>query len=108
MFDVFVSYARGSQRSTANAAHAALEARGHRVFLDVRDVHPGMEIPVTIRAALDEARVLLVFLDDAFLTRSYCWLELEAAMGHRSTRDAASIVLALDPVRQPDLSLIPP
>ncbi|QSQ23237.1 toll/interleukin-1 receptor domain-containing protein [Pyxidicoccus parkwayensis] len=103
---VFISYARSTSREQAEALHRAL---GEEVaFLDTSGIELGQRFPGVLADALLGARVIVVFVDEAYFTRWYCLWELRTALTpfmalppDASEADKslslASIVLALPP-----------
>jgi WD40 repeat protein len=77
-FDVFVSYRTVDARFGAAAAYDSLADRFgvDRVFLDHASMGPGEPYPASIRAALDQVRVLVVLIGPE-------WLSTQADTGVR-------------------------
>lgn len=75
--DVFISYARAAARPEALSLRAELTAAGLDVFLDEEGIPYGDDFPARIATALAEARVAVVFLDELYVTRPWCVLELQ-------------------------------
>lgn len=121
-FPVFISYARRTSRDYAEALHAALGGKHSKAFLDTSDIELGERFPPVLIDALLDARVVVVFWDEAYVTRWYCLRELQVALSpyEFALRRQASttsdieealshIVVALPPVGQSaDLDGLPP
>lgn len=112
VFDVFVSYRTADQRFGAAIAHAALARRfgSDRVFLDHVAIGPGEEYPASIRAALDQAQVLVVLMGPTWLhaepdtgvrliDRDDDWVRRE--IRHALEREIAIIPVLLDGIAMP-------
>ena len=79
-FPVFISYARRTSRDYAEALHAALGGKNGEAFLDTSDIELGERFPPGLIDALLNARVVVVFWDEVYVTRWYCLRELQAAI----------------------------
>ncbi|WP_163992795.1 tetratricopeptide repeat protein [Pyxidicoccus caerfyrddinensis] len=75
---VFISYARETSRADAEALQRALGP--DLAFLDSTGVQHGQRFPTVLVEALLGSRMVVAFLDEAYLTRWYCLWELRAAL----------------------------
>lgn len=77
---VFLSYARGTSRSSARRLYDALggDAAG-LCFLDTSDIESGSRLPEALVDALLEARVVVAFATPTYFQRWYCQLEFGVA-----------------------------
>lgn len=118
---VFISYARRTSRGYAEALHVALGEVGVSAFLDTTDLEAEESFPRKIVDALLDARVVVIFADDAYFRSWYCRWEFRAALApllalepvaEESQRRAAlaSMLIALPPEGSPPIALerLPP
>ena len=73
---VFISYTRRGGSKHALALHAALD---DLAFLDSDDIVHGANFVDTLIDAILGAKVIVVFIDETYFTRQYCWFEYEIA-----------------------------
>lgn len=78
--DVFLSYARSVSAGQAQAVQQALADRGISAFLDKSDIEFGARFPEAIVDALLGARVVVLFVCDAYFARRYCVWESRCAL----------------------------
>lgn len=77
---VFISYARKTSLRQAHALYQALDGEQGAAFLDVMGVEVGERIPRRLIDALLNARVVVIFADDAYFASWYCRWEFRAAL----------------------------
>lgn len=99
-----MSYARGSSVAPAQALAARL---GADAFLDVSAIDEGEAFPERLLTALLDARVVVVFATETYLTRRFCRLELRLALAADTPGDSR-IVLALGDGAASVLAGLPP
>ena len=99
MRDVFISYAT-EDRSTAEAACAALEASGLRCWIAPRDIHPGAVWGESIVQGISGCTSLVLVFSDAANGSQHVPRELECAVD----RNMPIIPFRIDPV-EPSRSL---
>jgi len=73
---VFISYARSTSRSFAEALHTELGGPEGLSFLDTSDIEHGEQFPVALANAILDARVVVIFVDEVYFQRWYCLREL--------------------------------
>jgi hypothetical protein len=88
-FDVFISYS-SKDKTTADAACAALEAAGIRCWIAPRDVRPGTEYGAAIIDAIESCRVMVLI----FSSNSNASVQI-----HREIERAASKNVPILPMR---------
>jgi tetratricopeptide (TPR) repeat protein len=112
---VFISYARSSARSEAEALQQVL---GQDAFLDSADIEAGQPIPTGVVDALLGARMVVVFADTTYFTRWYCLREFDVALApfnallargapEAERADALAPVLVALAEREPPLERFP-
>jgi TIR domain-containing protein len=81
-WDFFIAHA-GADRKAAEELHTALEQRGLRSFVDVRNLRPGDPWQVELKRALSNSRVTVVLVsassDDAYYQQEEVALAVELA-----------------------------
>lgn len=77
-YDVFLSYSHADRPWVASLA-AALEGRGHRVFWDSWDLHPGAAVDARIEVALHASRHVAPVLTPASMASRWVGLEIQLA-----------------------------
>ncbi len=77
--DIFISYAT-ADKATAEAACAALEAKGIRCWIAPRDVVPGMDYAEAILQAIEESRGMLLIFSSYANQSNQVKRELERAV----------------------------
>jgi hypothetical protein len=95
---VFISYARLSAAREATALRDELGP--DLAFLDSTDIAAGDLIPDSITGAILGASIVVIFLDDVYVTHPYCLREMRLALAAPQR-----IILALG--RNADLGLVP-
>jgi hypothetical protein len=93
MRDVFISYAT-EDRSTAEAACAALEASGLRCWIAPRDIHPGSVWGEAIVHGISQCTAFVLIFSDAANRSQHVPRELECAVD----RNMPIIPFRVDPV----------
>jgi TIR domain len=91
--DVFISYATKDKR-IADAACAAIEARGFRCWMAPRDVLPGMSHGEAITRAIQNCHVMVLVFSASANASTHICKEVERAV----TRDLAVIPFRIEPV----------
>jgi tetratricopeptide (TPR) repeat protein len=112
-YQVFISYARSSSASCARAVRSALEETETPVFLDENDISLGDRFTEVLVDALLGARVIVMLLDQTYLTRWYCVWERQAALEpfrHQDTiaTTTLAVVVALGDGMSSELDRLPP
>jgi hypothetical protein len=82
--DVFISYS-SHDKPTADAACAALEAKGHRCWIAPRDVLPGMDYGEAIVDAIHGARIMVLVYSGSANSSPQIRREVERAVSTGST-----------------------
>ncbi len=77
---VFISYARTSSRTQAEALHRELIRDGLSAFLDYEEIRFGERFPDALLEALLSASVVVVFADEVYFQRWHCLTELRIAL----------------------------
>ena len=77
--DVFISYS-SHDKPTADAACAALEAKGHRCWIAPRDVLPGMDYGEAIVDAIHACKVMVLVYSGSANTSPQIRREVERAV----------------------------
>jgi sugar phosphate isomerase/epimerase len=80
-FDVFISYPN-QDRTTAEAACAALEADGIKCWIAPRDVAPGTEWAAAIIDALDRCRAMVLIFSSHTNQSRQIHREVQRALDH--------------------------
>jgi tetratricopeptide (TPR) repeat protein len=90
--DVFISYARRTAKPAAQQLQADLAQAGLSVFLDEREIPFGAPFPAELARGLLDARVAVVFADEAYFQRPWCVHEFRLLIAaYRRRGDAASL-----------------
>lgn len=118
---VFISYARGTSIARAQALHHSLGGPGGQSFLDTTNIDKEEHFPRQLVEALLSARVVVLFVDEAYFQSWYCRWELRAALApllalapgaseEEKKSALAHIVVALPPQSRStfDLNPLPP
>src|SRR5262245_34037965 len=78
---VFLSYARSTDRDHARAVFDALgDDTGGLAFLDTEHIEALEEFPQRLIDSLLQSRVVVIFANPTYFKRWYCVLELRAAI----------------------------
>ena len=95
-FDVFVSYGRSPVHEPfARALADCLEARGYRVWIDMKRLQPGEQWVVAIGRGLQQSRILVPILTEKYMGSMFCMNEFYTFVADRK---------AVRPVRFTDTS----
>ena len=118
---VFLSYARSTDRDHARAVFDALGGDSEGLaFLDTEHIEPLQEFPQRLIDALVQSRVVVIFANPTYFKRWYCVLELRAAIApftHLAARSGSteerrraleSIVVVLPAAGELDYWNLPP
>ena len=101
-YHVFVSY-RSTDRVWAMSLVTRLEGAGLRVFIDQKELEPGMELAAQLESALARSRAAVVLVSKGWLESSWCQAEANVLI-KRAVEDKR---FKLIPLRL-DASTMPP
>ncbi len=112
--EVFISYARATNRAAAVALHERL---GAAAYLDSEFIELGDRFPERLVDALFAARVVVVLADETYFRRWYCLFELRAVLaaalpdhgrGDGRSFDHAVVALPTEGLAETDAWRLPP
>src|ERR1700692_1030747 len=83
-FDVFISYS-SKDKTTADAACAALESAGIRCWIAPRDIHAGIEYAASIVEGIDSCRIMVLIFSATANLSPQIHRELERAVSKSLT-----------------------
>jgi hypothetical protein len=99
---IFISYAR---RTSLNEARALKTQLGDQAFLDESGIETREQFAKVIAKSLMEARLAVVFADDAYFDRPYCRWEWSLILPARATDH---VYVAVPPGNTYALDALPP
>jgi len=102
-----VSYTWANEEAVATARSLSELAPG--MWIDVRGLSSGTNVPVRTAAVAASCYVLVIILTPQYMSRAACMIELAAALLHRRLSEQVTLVLCPEPVcRQAECAQVLP